>query len=236
MTNNQELIIKNPQHVAIIMDGNRRWAKNKGLPVAMGHHYGLDAMEALADAFKKYGFKAITVYAFSTENWRRSKDEVRCLMRLLKIALKDRVKKLHKKNIKLMVSGKIADFSLDLQKTIHQALELTKHNTGGILNIALNYGGREEIISAIKKIVKDKKEKIENLTAEIFSKYLYTADLPDPDLLIRTSGEQRLSNFLPWQMAYTELYFCQKNWPDFDMIEMEKAVNEYKQRKRNFGK
>jgi len=228
--------IKTPEHVAIIMDGNRRWAKEKGLSVIRGHNEGAKAFEKISDIFREKGIKVLTVYAFSSENWKRSKTEVGHLMRLMKRVLKNKVKKLHQKNIRLIVSGKIKGLSKDLQKTIHEAMELTKDNSDGVLNIAMNYGGREEILSAIKKIMKEKKCKVENLTEEAFSKYLYTGGLPDPDLMIRTSGEQRISNFLPWQLAYTELYFTDKNWPDFGSKDLDKAISEYKKRQRRLGK
>lgn len=227
---------KKPKHVAIIMDGNRRWAKNKGLKTAEGHKAGVKALEKIAETFQKHGIGVLTVYAFSTENWNRPKSEVNYLMKLLKHTIKTKVKKFHKQNIKLLVSGKLKDLSKDLQKVIHEAVQLTKDNTDGVLNIALNYGGREEIISAVKKMIKETKGDIKDLTEETFQKYLYTKDLPDPDLMIRTSGEQRTSNFLTWQLAYSELYFSDKYWPDFDTNELNKAISEYEKRKRRFGK
>jgi undecaprenyl diphosphate synthase len=226
---------KNPEHIAIIMDGNRRWAQKHGLKPYEGHKQGIKALERISDVFQKRGIKFLTVFAFSTENWQRPKTEVSYLMKLLKHAIKSKMEKLHKHNIKLIISGKIKDLSKDLQKTIEEAMELTKDNSDGVLNIALNYGGREEIINAVKRVVKDHKVKIENLTEETFGKYLYTNELPDPDLMIRTSGEQRISNFLPWQLAYSELYFCDKNWPDFNAKDLDKAIEEYKRRQRRFG-
>jgi undecaprenyl diphosphate synthase len=218
------------------MDGNRRWAKKRGLPQHEGHSAGVKALERIENIFREKGIKVLTVYAFSTENWNRSAQEVKYLMALVKRTIKIKVKKFHKKNIRLLISGKLHQLSADLQKVIAEAVELTKNNTDGTINIALNYGGRDEIINAIKNLVKDKKVKIETLTEEIFSNYLYTHDLPDPDLMIRTGGQQRTSNFLPWQLAYSELYFCEKNWPDFDVADFEQAIEEYYSRKRNFGK
>lgn len=227
---------KKPKHIAIIMDGNRRWAKKRGLKTMEGHKAGVKALENIAESFQKHGIKILTVFAFSTENWGRPKSEVNYLMNLLRHAIKTKVKKFHKQNIKLIVSGRLKDLSKDLQETIHEAVQLTKDNTDGILNIALNYGGREEIISAVKKIIKETKGEIKDITEETFKKYLYTKDLPDPDLMIRTSGEQRISNFLPWQLAYSELYFSDKYWPDFDVAELDKAISEYERRQRRFGK
>lgn len=226
---------KEIKHVAIIMDGNRRWAKKNGLKPTEGHKAGTKALEKVIESLQKRGIKILTVFAFSTENWNRSKREVNYLMNLLKKTLKTKVKKFHEQNIKLMVSGRLKDLSKDLQKTIEEAVKLTKDNTDGILNIALNYGGREEIINAIKRLAKNSKGEIKNLTEETFRKYLYTENLPDPDLMIRTSGEQRTSNFLPWQLAYTELYFSNKYWPDFSAKDLDKAIAEYKKRQRRFG-
>ncbi len=225
-----------PKHVAIIMDGNRRWAKKNGLKPLEGHKAGVKALEKIADAFQKHGISVLTVFAFSTENWNRSKSEVNYLMKLLKHTIKTKVKKFHKQNIKLIVSGKLKDLSKDLQEVIHEAVKLTEDNTDGILNIALNYGGREEIISAVKKMLQETKGEIKDITEETFQKYLYTKDLPDPDLMIRTSGEQRISNFLPWQLAYSELYFSDKYWPDFAVVELDTAISEYERRQRRFGK
>lgn len=228
--------VKNvPQHIAIIMDGNRRWAKSKGVSLVEGHKEGVKALEKITEVFQKKGVKILTVFAFSTENWRRPKKEVGYLMKLLTRVIRNKVKKFHQQKIKLVVSGKIHELSKELQKTISEAMELTKDNADGVLNIALNYGGREEIIKAIKEIMKDKKIKAENLTEDVFKNYLYSSDLPDPDLMIRTSGEQRLSNFLPWQLAYAELYFCQKFWPDFGPEDLDAAIEEYKNRQRRFG-
>lgn len=229
-------ILQKPKHIAIIMDGNRRWAKKMGLKPVEGHKAGVKALEKIVENFQKHGISILTVFAFSTENWSRPKNEVNYLMRLLKNTIKTKVKKFHKQNIKLIVSGKIKDLSKDLQETIHEAVQLTKDNTDGILNIALNYGGREEIINAVKKIIKETKGEIKGITEETFQKYLYTKDLPDPDLIIRTSGEQRISNFLTWQLAYSELYFSDKYWPDFDSAELDKAISEYERRQRRFGK
>jgi len=224
-----------PRHIGIIMDGNRRWARSRDLPTLEGHKIGYEKVKKVGDWCLKRGIKILTVYAFSTENWNRSKEEVSYLMDLLKKALRDDINELHKKNIQVRVIGRLKELSKDLQKAIEEAIELTKNNTKGILNIALNYGGRVEIIDAIKNIIK-RKIAPERVTEKVVSDNLYMADLPDPDLIIRTSGEYRLSNFLTWQSSYSELYFIKKHWPDFSEKDLDEAIEEYLRRTRRFGK
>ncbi len=222
-----------PEHVAIIMDGNRRWAKNKGLPSVMGHRKGVQSVKNIVSVANKMGIKALTIYAFSTENWKRSKLEVNALMFLLKKVLKKYTVELKKNGIRLMVSGRIDDMPASVSKEISMSMEKLKDGENLILNIALNYGGRQEIIDAVNKIIKSKVKKI-NLSS--FNKFLYTFPLPDPDLLIRTSGELRISNFLLWQTAYSEFYVTNVLWPDFGEKEFADAIVEYQKRERRFGK
>ena len=225
---------KIPSHIAIIMDGNRRWARKKGLPTFFGHKKGYDKFREIGEACLERGVKILTVYAFSTENWNRSKKEVNYLMTLLKNAITIHSKELHKKNIKLQILGQTAKLPKGLQKSIKKALDLTKGNTAGVLNIALNYGGRTEIVDAVKSIVK-KRIPFDEIDDKKFEENLYTDGLPDPDLLIRTGGEQRLSNFLPWQLTYAELYFVNKYWPDFGVSDLDAAILEFQDRERRFG-
>ncbi len=222
-----------PQHIAIIMDGNRRWAKNRGLPLPFGHQKGYETFQKIADACLVRGIKYLTVYAFSTENWKRPKREIKILLRLLEQALKKEFKKLQKKKIRLRILGSIERFPKTFQKLIKETTESTSNNTRGVLNVALNYGGRAELINAFKKIIKKNPRKI---TEEDIEENLYTAGEPDPDLIIRTGGVTRLSNFLLWQASYSELYFTNTLWPDFTEHELDLALKEYSFRKRNFGK
>lgn len=235
MENNvQEL----PTHIGIIMDGNRRWAKSKGKPAIFGHKAGAKTLEDLVRYANKIGLKYITVYAFSTENWKRAEDEVGGLMLLLQNYLSDYSKRADTENIRIKVLGDITKLPEGTQKSIKECLERTKNNTGITLSIALNYGGRAEILEATKKIaIKLKEGKItENeITEELISQNLYTEETPDPDLIIRTSGEQRLSGFLAWQSTYSELYFVQKNWPDFSEKDLDEAIAEFNRRTRKFG-
>jgi len=224
---------KLPEHVAIIMDGNRRWAKKNGLPIIMGHRRGVQSVKNIVSAANKMGIKVLTIYAFSTENWNRSKLEVNALMFLLKKVLKKYTVELKENGIRLMVSGRIEDMPSGVSKEILSSMEKLKDGKNLILNIALNYGGRQEIIDAVNKIIKSKTKKI-NISS--FNKFLYTYPLPDPDLLIRTSGELRISNFLLWQTAYCEFYVTDVLWPDFGEKEFAQAIAEYKKRERRFGK
>ena len=227
-----------PKHIAIIMDGNRRWAKANNLTAKEGHKAGADNLEKIAIFANKLGIKYLTVYAFSTENWRRTEEEIGALMLLLRNYLKNFSKRADTQNIKINVIGDISKLDVDLQDSIKKAMEKTSKNTGMILNIAFNYGGRAEILRAVKKIAKkvqENKLKIEDIDEKEFEANLYTSGQDDPDLLIRTSGELRTSNFLPWQITYSEFYFPKIYWPDFNEQELLKAIEAYKQRKRNFG-
>lgn len=227
-----------PQHIAVIMDGNGRWAQKRALPRSAGHRKGAHAIREALKGCQKFGIRYLTLYAFSSENWQRSKEEVDQLMELLRYYLEHELKSLHEQGIKLHIFGDITKFDQDIIDKIREAEALTKHNTALTLNIALNYGARQEILRAVMLAAKDM-SKTELNTTEIdeacFSTYLYTADLPDPDLLIRTGGEQRLSNFLLWQLAYTELVFLDILWPDFKAQDLEDAVNQFKIRERRYG-
>ena len=227
-----------PKHIAIIMDGNRRWARNKGLPVSLGHKEGAKTLEKIVRYANKIGIKHITVYAFSTENWKRTTEEVNALMNLFQSYLDDYSKRADSENIKVKIIGNRQDLSKKKKKSIEKCMERTKINTGITFNIALNYGGRDEIIHAVKNIVErvqNKEIEIEDITEQTISDNLYTANQPDPDLLIRTSGEIRLSNFLPWQLVYTEFLFVDKNWPDFNEKDLDDAIEVYRSRNRKFG-
>lgn len=227
-----------PKHIAIIMDGNRRWAKDRGLATKDGHKAGADALESMAKFCNKIGIKYLTVYAFSTENWKRSKEEISALMAILRVYINSFLKETDKQNIKIKVLGDIFGLSKGLQKSINKAIETTKNNTGLTLNIAFNYGGRPELVRAMKNIAKEVKENkidIEDINEELISNNLYTAGQPDPDLLIRTSKELRTSNFLPWQLVYTEFYFPDKHWPEFGEEDLLEAIKIYQKRNRRFG-
>ncbi|MFC1512465.1 isoprenyl transferase [bacterium] len=225
--------IKNmPEHVAVIMDGNGRWAQAKGFPRIYGHHEGAKRIREIVKVSAELGIKALTLYAFSTENWKRPKNEVNELMSLLSEYLKNEIKKLHKNNIVFRVIGDIAMLKKHIQDMINQGMLLTKDNTGLILNIAINYGARAEIIQAVNKILKDKKR---DIFEDDFKEYLYTKDLPDPDLLIRTGGEMRVSNFLLWQIAYSEIMVVQTFWPEFKKKNFFEVLDKYSKRIRRFG-
>lgn len=227
-----------PRHIAIILDGNRRWARERGKPASFGHKEGAKTLEKIVRYANKIGLEYITVYAFSTENWKRAEDEVKALMLLLQNYLDEYSKRADTENIKVKILGDISVLSEGMQKSIKKCMERTKDNTGVTFNIALNYGGRDEIVKAIKQISKQvKEEKIneEDITEQMVSDNLYTKGEPDPDLLIRTSGEIRLSNFLPWQLVYSEFLFIDKNWPDFEEKDLDEAIIEYQKRTRKFG-
>lgn len=227
-----------PRHIAIIMDGNRRWAKSQGKPASFGHKEGAKTLEKIVRYANKIGLEYITVYAFSTENWKRAEDEVKALMKLLQNYLDDYSKRADTENIKVKILGDISALSQGMQKSIKNCMERTKNNTGVTFNIALNYGGRNEIVKAVKNIIEQVKDgtiNIEDISEETISQNLYTKDQPDPDLMIRTSGELRLSNFLPWQLVYSELLFIDKNWPDFTEEDLDYAISEYQRRTRKFG-
>ena len=227
-----------PRHIAIILDGNRRWARERGKPASFGHKEGAKTLEKIVRYANKIGLEYITVYAFSTENWKRAEDEVKALMLLLQNYLDEYSKRADTENIKVKILGDISVLSEGMQKSIKKCMERTKDNTGVTFNIALNYGGRDEIVKAIKQISKQVKEgKIaeEDITEQMVSDNFYTKGEPDPDLLIRTSGEIRLSNFLPWQLVYSEFLFIDKNWPEFEEKDLDEAIIEYQKRTRKFG-
>lgn len=227
-----------PKHIAIIMDGNRRWAKAQGKIGSFGHKEGAKTLERIVIYANKIGLEHITVYAFSTENWKRSEEEVNTLMMLLQNYLDGFSKRANLENIKVKILGDITVLSQEMQKSILNCIERTKNNTGVTFNIALNYGGRNEIVKAVKDIaqeVKDNKIQIENINEQLISSKLYTTGQPDPDLVIRTSGEMRLSNFLPWQVVYSEFLFIDKNWPEFTEEDLDNAIVEYQKRTRKFG-
>lgn len=221
-----------PTHIAIIMDGNRRWAKKRNLPIGMGHKAGAETLQKVIESCIDIGIKYLTVYAFSTENWKRDPKEVSDLMNLLREYLAKLEKDNQDRNARICVIGDITKLDIDLQDKIISIQEKTKDNTGITINVALNYGGRDEILNAIRKLTLDE---IKNLTAESFNKKLYTADSPDPDLIIRTAGEQRLSNFLLWQCAYSEFWYTDILWPDFSRKTLESAISDFSKRNRKFG-
>ena len=230
--------LKIPRHVAVIMDGNGRWAKAKGLPRKMGHVQGGKNVEDLLYVCDELGIKYFTVYAFSTENWKRSEDEVAALMTLLRSYLSSGFKKAAKNNVRIRIIGDRTRLAPDIQKLIEDLEEDSKNNTGLQFQIAINYGGRDEIVRMMRKTAEDVKSgKVnpEDINEEFISNNLDTKDIPDPDLLIRTSGEQRLSNFLLWQIAYSEFYIADCHWPDFNKDELIKAIEEYNRRDRRFG-
>lgn len=227
-----------PQHVAIILDGNGRWAKSKGMPRNYGHAQGSKNVETICEEAWRMGIKYLTVYAFSTENWNRPQDEVDALMNLLRRYMKTCLTTAAKNDMKVRVIGDITRLDADIQKRILELEEATKNNGGLNFQIAINYGSRDEIIRAVKKLAEDcveGKAKTEEITEAFLERYLDTHDIPDPDLMIRTSGEQRLSNFLLWQLAYSEFYFTDVPWPAFTKEELIKAVEQYNKRDRRFG-
>jgi len=229
---------KLPRHIAIIMDGNGRWAKKKNLNRISGHIKGVDAVREIVTACRQLGIKVLTLYAFSIENWRRPKDEVAALMGLLMEYLFKEREEMVQNNIRLSAIGRIEDLPLEVQNTLRETSKKTEQCDGMILNLALSYGGRSEILHAVQGILSDfqkGKIKLEEVNLQRFSQYLWTRGIPDPDLLIRTSGEFRISNFLLWQIAYTELYVTETLWPDFDRKELLKAIAAYQSRERRFG-
>lgn len=227
-----------PKHIAIIMDGNGRWAKQRNLPRTMGHKAGVETIKGVVEECDRLGVKYLTLYAFSTENWKRPQEEVNALMNLILEYIKNEFNELHKNGVILRTLGDLSKLPEKCQRELELTCEKTKNNSGVVLNIALNYGGRDEIINGIKNIIKD----IENneisadeINEELFSNYLYTKGMPDPDLIIRPSGEKRLSNFLLWQCAYSEFSYLNVNWPDFKPENLRKAIYEYQNRDRRFG-
>lgn len=228
-----------PAHIAIIMDGNGRWAKERNLPRALGHRAGVETIRRIVKGCNNLGVKYLTLYAFSTENWNRPLEEVNSLMKLLVEYLKNEFEELNANDVVINSIGNISKLPKICREELNNAYEKTKNNKGLILNLALNYGGRNEIIDAVKQISLDlanKKISKDEITEELFSKYTYTKEMPDPDLIIRPSGELRLSNFLLWQSAYSELWFSDVNWPDFHEKQLKLAISDYQKRDRRFGK
>jgi undecaprenyl diphosphate synthase len=223
-----------PTHVAIVPDGNGRWAEKRGLPRLRGHHAGAENMYNMVQYLNEYPIKYVSLYGFSTENWNRPRVEVRGLFRLLENFIDKYLQDIHRRGIKLHHSGRLHELPKSLQRKISDAVELTKNNTGMVLNVAFNYGGRAEIVDAVRRILANGSEH-KDIDEATFSKYLYTAGIPDVDLLIRTGDETRLSNFLLWQTAYSEYHFTQVLWPDFGKEDIDKALFSYSQRKRRFG-
>ncbi|MFZ3102839.1 MAG: isoprenyl transferase [Desulfitobacteriaceae bacterium] len=227
-----------PRHIAIIMDGNGRWAKRRGLPRAMGHRAGVETLRTIVKECSLLGVEVLTVYAFSTENWRRPKEEVGVLMSLLTEYLRKELEELHENKVVIRALGGIQELPSEAQQELQRAFERTKTNKGLILNLALNYGGRLEIVEAVRKLsteVLNRKITPQDINEGLVSEALYTAGLPDPDLLIRTSGEMRLSNFLLWQLAYTEIVVVEDLWPDFNQSTLHRVIKIYQERDRRYG-
>lgn len=220
-----------PKHVGIIMDGNGRWGKSRGLTRSEGHYAGVQAMEKAIDASIALGVEALTLYAFSSENWARAKEEVNYLMRLPIRFFKSKLPEFMRRNVKITISGNMDELPKATRKTLQQSMDRTKNNTGLIVNFAFNYGGRGEIVQAVQHVIRDMQEKNIELNEETIENYLYTGGLPALDLVIRTGGEQRLSNFLLWQAAHAELYFTDIYFPDFDEADMQAAIYEYQERR-----
>ncbi|MBE4578135.1 di-trans,poly-cis-decaprenylcistransferase [Vibrio navarrensis] len=238
MQNSQLFVESLPKHIAIIMDGNGRWAKSKGQPRVFGHKKGVSAVRKTIAAASKLNIQAITLFAFSSENWRRPEDEVGLLMELFITVLSSEIKKLHKNNLRLRVIGDTSRFSERLQKKIAEAETLTASNTGMMINVAANYGGKWDIVQAVQKLaqqVEHGKLAVSDIDEDKIAQYLTMADLPDVDLLIRTSGECRISNFMLWQMAYAEMYFTPIYWPDFGEDSLVEAITWFVNRERRFG-
>ena len=224
-----------PTHVAIIMDGNGRWAASHGKSRSEGHRAGTENLRRIIEAFIRHGVKCLTLYAFSTENWDRPPDEVNTLLEIVNEVIRSEVEELHREDIRLRHIGRIDRLSPQLRRSICESIELTKHNSRMTLCVAFDYGGRAEIIDAVRSMIADQ-VRAEDVSEDMLRRYMYTNGMPDPDLIIRTSGEQRLSNFLLWQAAYAEYYTTPVYWPDFDETEVEKAIEAYASRKRRFGK
>ena len=231
--------MKLPRHIAIIMDGNGRWAKKRGLPRAAGHKVGVEVVKKTVDACSEEGIKILTIYVFSTENWKRPKQEIKFLMGYLKDFLVKYRGELSKNNIRLSAIGQLERLPAGVRKELDKTIGLTKNNQGLRFNLALSYGGRTEIVEAVKTLIREfqnKKRSPDQIEEGLFAEYLYTKDLPDPDLLIRTGGEMRISNFLLWQLSYSEMYFTDKFWPDFEKQDLMQAIAEYGRRTRRFGR
>ncbi len=243
-TNKNKKILDNldrdrlPLHIAIIMDGNGRWARQRGLPRTVGHRAGVEALRGIVQCCSQIGIKYLTVYAFSTENWKRPQYEIGILMSLLKEYIRLELKELHSNEVRIHVLGNISQLPKDVGEQVLKACDKTRNNKGLVLNLALNYGGRAEIIQALQAIVDDvinNNLSLESINEEVFANYLYTADCPDPDLVIRTSGEMRLSNFLLWQAAYSEIVVVDECWPDFKEESLLDTIRVYQNRDRRFG-
>jgi len=224
----------NLEHIAIIMDGNRRWAKERNMPSAMGHKKGVDALKTILRACNDFGIKYLTVYAFSTENWNRKKEEVDFLMDLVAVTLTNELEEMHKEGVVINFIGDLTKLSPKLQKILENSVEITQNNKGVHLQIALNYGARDEILHAVKSITSQGLSP-NDITEEIISANLYTKGIPDPDLLIRTGGEMRISNYLLWQIAYSEILVTKQYWPEFDKNSLIRAIEEFQNRQRRFG-
>jgi len=224
-----------PRHIAIILDGNRRWARERGMPAVRGHEYGAKTLDKIVEHCLKIGIKHLTVYVFSTENWKRSRLEVNALMMLLEKYLKDKESEMEERGIKLTLFGEKSRLPKSIQSELEKVIRRTRSNKKLYLNLALNYGGRSEVTAAVKKINR-KKISDTKITEKLISDNLYSAGQPDPDLVIRTGGEMRLSNFLLWQVAYSELYFIKKYWPAFTARDLDRAIGEWQKRQRRFGK
>ncbi len=222
------------KHLAIIMDGNRRWAKDRNKPSLEGHRAGYERLKEIAEICMDRGIKVLTVYAFSTENWKRSQEEVGYLMNLLEFALSKELHEFHEKGIRLKIIGRRDGLSPSILRAIEKAEEETKNNERGTLCICINYGGRAEIVDACRKLI-EKELRFEEIDEAAIQSTMYWPDMPDPEMIIRTSGEERLSGFLTWESVYSEIYWCKKYWPDFDEIELDKALQEYASRQRRFG-
>ena len=230
--------LKIPKHIAIILDGNRRWAKKKFLPKKLGHKTGMDTLEKILKAADKFGVKYLSVYAFSTENWNREQTEVDDLMKIFDGYLDRYIKRCHENNLRVRIIGDVSRLNFGLKEKIKNLEEMTAEKNGMNFIIAINYGGRDEILRALKKICDDisnKKILLDQITKEKFADYLDTKNIPEPDLLIRTGGEKRISNFMLWQLAYTEFYFCDKLWPDFNENDLKIAIEDFSMRQRRFG-
>ena len=223
-----------PRHVAIIMDGNGRWAQRRNLPRLKGHSAGISNIRPVIEDFSKHGVEYLTLYAFSTENWTRPQEEVQGLLEFLAAAIRDETQYFHERGVRLVHIGRIDRLSPGLQSSIHEAVDLTSNNTNMTVCIAFDYGGRAEILTAIRQMIRDGVDPT-SVDEQLVSDYLYTRNIPDPDLIIRTAGEMRLSNFLIWQSAYSEYYFTPKAWPEFDQEEVRNSLQAYSQRQRRFG-
>jgi len=226
---------KVPIHVAIIMDGNGRWAQKRGLPRLAGHRVGVDCIHGVLETLGRKGVKYVTLYAFSTENWNRPADEVEGILKIMRDALWNQSQSLHENNVQILHIGKADRLSPELEQAVNHAQELTCRNTGVTLNFAFDYGGRDEILEAVKQVIRDQIP-AEDIDEALFSKYLFTAHCPDPDLIIRTGGELRISNFLLWQSAYSEYYHTPTLWPDLDSAELERVLDAFSNRQRRFGR